>query len=276
MFIDAHQHFWSLGRNDYGWLRPETCGAIYRDVLPVDLEPHLKRHGIGRTVLVQAAPSIEETEYMLGLADATPWVGAVVGWIDFADPSHLGHLRRWANHRKFRAVRPMLQDIEDDGWILDRAFDPVFELLPQLGLHFEVLAQPRHLEVIHALVGRHPEVTFVLDHGLKPAIRDGRFEPWAGGLTELAQQPNVVCKLSGLVTEASAGWTLLELKPYVDHIVAAFGPQRVLWGSDWPVVNLNGSYDAWRAVTLALIGAHPGANAMLGATAARVYKLGVV
>jgi L-fuconolactonase len=273
MYIDAHQHFWSIARGDYGWLRPDTCRPIYRDVLPADLEPHLKRHGIMRTVLVQAAPSIEETEYLLGLADATPWVGAVVGWIDFDRPDHLGHLRRWANHRKFRAVRPMIQDIADDAWALKPAFDPVYKAIQDLDLHFEFLGQPRHLEAARTLAARHAGLRIVLDHAMKPAIRLNEFEPWATELAALAQAPNVVCKLSGLVTEADAGWTLLDIKPYVDHVISNFGPARVLWGSDWPVVNMNGSYDAWRAVTLALVGAHTGAHQILGGTAARVYRL---
>ena len=273
MFIDAHQHFWSLSRADYGWLKPETCGPIYRDVLPADLEPHLKRHGITRTVLVQAAPSIEETEYLLGIADATPWVGAVTGWIDFANPAHLTHLRRWANHRKFCAVRPMLQDIADDAWVLNPAFDPVFQAIQDLDLHFEFLGQPRHLDTALTLMRRYPDLRVVLDHALKPQIRLNSFEPWASGLAVLARETTAVCKLSGLVTEADTGWTLRDLKPYVDHVIAMFGPARVMWGSDWPVVDLNGGYDAWRAVTLALVGAHPGASQILGGTAARVYRI---
>jgi L-fuconolactonase len=273
MYVDAHQHFWSIARGDYGWLRADTCGPIYRDVLPGDLEPYLKRHGIARTVLVQAAPSIEETEYLLGLADATAWVGAVVGWIDISEPAHLYHLERWAKHRKFRAVRPMLQDLDDTRWILNPAFDPVFQWLEKLDLHFEYLGQPRHLDTAIELARRYPKLSLIADHALKPDIRGNGYEPWARGLAELARSPNVVCKLSGLATEASTGWTLQELKPYVDHIIAVFGPQRVMWGSDWPVVNLNGSYDAWRAVTLALIGAHPGASHILGGTATRVYRL---
>jgi L-fuconolactonase len=273
MLVDAHQHFWSIARGDYGWLTPETAGAIYRDVLPVDLEPHLKRHGITRTVLVQAAPSIEETEYLLGLADATAWVGAVVGWIDFGKPEHLAHLKRWSHHKKFRGVRPMIQDIDDDNWVLNPAFDTIFQAIQDHDLHFEFLGQPRHLQAALMLQKRFPGLHVVLDHAMKPDIRRGPFEPWAMGMTTLARETNADCKLSGLVTEAASGWTLQDLKPYVDHVVSMFGPSRVLWGSDWPVVNLNGSYDAWRAVTLALVGAHPGASQILGGTAARVYRL---
>ena len=272
MLVDAHQHFWSIARGDYGWLTP-AAGAIYRDFLPHDLEAHLKHHGITHTVLVQAAPSIEETEYMLGLADATPWIAAVVGWIDFADAAHRRHLERFARHRKFRAVRPMLQDIAETEWVLRPELTWAFRALVDLNLHFEFLGTARHLDTATKLLARHPDLPVVLDHALKPQIRDRAFEPWAGQMTRLANETTAVCKLSGLVTEARPGWTLGDLKPYVDHLVAVFGPDRILWGSDWPVVNSNGSYDSWRAVTQALIGAHPGAHQILGDTARRVYRI---
>jgi L-fuconolactonase len=272
MFVDSHQHFWSVARGDYGWLTPEA-GAIYRDFLPGDLELHLKHHGIARTVLVQAAPSVAETDYLLKLADETPWVGAVVGWIDFEDRTHRHHLERWAQNPKFRGVRPMIQDIPDEAWILKPSFEWAFLALAELDLHFEFLGFPQHVDVARRLLLRHPRLPVVVDHGMKPQIRAQKFEPWASEIAILARETAALCKLSALVTEALPGWTLLDLKPYVDHIITAFGPERVMWGSDWPVVNLNGNYDAWRAVTLALVGAHPGAAAILGRTAERFYRL---
>ncbi len=272
MRIDAHQHFWSIARGDYGWLGPHVP-ALHRDFGPDDLAPILTRHGIAATVLVQAAPSIAETDFMLAIADATPWVGAVVGWIDFADRTHRRHLKRWARHPKFRGVRPMLQDIADARWILAKDNAWAFDALAELDVHFEVLGQPRHLDAIAALLQRYPALPVVLDHALKPAIRDNAFEPWASKMSALAQHTAALCKLSGLVTEANPGWVLADLKPYVDHVVASFGPDRIMWGSDWPVVGLNGSYDSWQAVTLALIGAHPGSQRMLGGTAQRLYRL---
>lgn len=273
MLVDAHQHFWSIARDDYGWLTPAS-GAIYRDFLPADLVPYLKWHGIDATVLVQAAPSIEETEYLLGIADATPWVGAVVGWVDFEDPAHCRHLERWAAHGKFRAVRPMIQDIPDDDWVLHPDFDWAFSAIQDLDLHFEFLGLPRHLDVALMLLRRYPNMRVVLDHCLKPQIRDGAFEPWATKIAKIAGETTAFCKLSGLVTEARPGWATFDLVPYIDRVVRAFGPERILWGSDWPVVNLNGGYDAWRAATLALIGEHASATDMLGGTAARLYRIG--
>ncbi len=272
MHVDAHQHFWSLARDDYGWLKPELA-PIYRNVAPRDLEPYLRHHGITHTVLIQAAPTIEETEYLLGLADATPWIAAVVGWIDFEDQSHRRHLERWSRHAKFRAVRPMLQDIPDTDWILQPKCEWALRTLEDLDLHFEFLGTPRHLNAATMLLQRHPDLRIVLDHALKPQIRDHAFEPWASAMTALARDTTAICKLSGLVTEARRGWTLSDLKPYVDHVVTTFGADRVMWGSDWPVVELNGSYDSWRAVTQALIGAHPGASQILGETARRAYRI---
>ncbi len=272
MRIDAHQHFWSIARGDYGWLGPHLP-ALNRDFGPDDLAPILTRHGIAATVLVQAAPSIAETDFMLEIASAVPWVGAVVGWIDFADRSHRRHLERWARHRKFRGVRPMLQDMEDTAWILGKANAWAFDALAELDLHFEFLGQPRHLDVAAALLQRYPALPIVLDHAFKPAIRDTAFEPWASKMAALAHETAALCKLSGLVTEAGPGWTLADLKPTVDHVMASFGPDRIMWGSDWPVVGLNGSYDSWQAVTLALVGAHPGARQILGGTAQRFYRI---
>ena len=272
MLVDAHQHFWSLARDDYGWLTP-AAGPIYRDFAPHDLEPHLKHHGITRTVLVQAAPTIEETEYMLGIADATPWVAAVVGWIDFSDPSHRRHLERWARHKKFRGVRPMIQDNPDVAWALRPDIDWAYRVIRDLDLHFECLGTPKHLDTATTLLARYPGLNVILDHSMKPQIRDRAFEPWASGMTRLANETSAVCKLSGLVTEARPGWTLADIKPYVDHVIMAFGPERVMWGSDWPVLNRNGSYDSWRAVTQALVGAHAGASQILGETARRVYRI---
>jgi L-fuconolactonase len=275
MRIDAHQHFWSTARGDYGWLGPHLP-TLWRDFAPDDLAPLLASHMIDATVLVQAAPSVADTDFMLEIASQVPWVGAVVGWIDFAEPGHRRHLERWTRHKKFRGVRPMLQDIADPAWILDARHAWVFDALAELDLHFEVLGTPRHLETVATLLRRTPKLPVVLDHALKPAIRDGAFEPWAAHMAGLAHETSALCKLSGLVTEANPGWVLADLKPYVDHVVASFGPDRIMWGSDWPVVNLNGSYDSWQAVTMALIGAHPGARAMLGGTAQKFYRIEVV
>jgi len=270
--IDAHQHFWSLSRGDYFWMSPNQK-AIYRDVLPSELKPIIDRHGIVGTVLVQAAPSIEETEYMLGIADATPWVKGVVGWIDFEQPSHLKHLERFARHPKFRGVRPMIQDIADVDWMLRSDIDWAYRTIVDLDLRFDALGFPRHLSNFLKLFHRHSDMKIVVDHCMKPQIRDRAFGPWAKGIAAIAAETGAYVKLSGLATEANSGWTIDDLRPYVKHVIDCFGPERVMWGSDWPVLDLNGNYDSWHETASALIDGDAAKNAIMGETARRFYRL---
>jgi L-fuconolactonase len=271
MIIDAHQHFWHPARGDYGWMTPDLV-PLYRAIGPAELKPHLDRHGIGKTILVQAAPTVEETEYMLGIADATDWVAGVVGWINFEDRADLRHLERLAKHPKFKGVRPMIQDLPDDDWMLRQDLDWAFRALIDLGLHFEALGFPRHLDNFHMIFNRYPDLTIVIDHAMKPQIRDDAFEPWAAKMMRIAKETPVLCKLSALVTEAKSGWTTETIRPYAGHLLASFGPQRLIWGSDWPVLNMNGDYDSWWMTARALI---PDAHheAVFGGNAARFYRL---
>ena len=246
--VDAHQHYWIPARGDYDWM-PMDNPVLARPYGPADLEPHLARHGIGHTVLVQAAATVEETEYMLGLADATPHVAAVVGWIDFEKPSDLAHLKRLAGHPKFVGVRPMIQDIPDDDWMLRDVVQWAFRALSDLGLTFDALGFPRHLHNFHTILSRYPDMRMVIDHCMKPQIRDhtdANLRTWADGMSRLADT-GAYCKFSALVTEANEGWTVADLRPYAEHVFGAFGADRVMWGSDWPVVRLRCEYDDWRA-----------------------------
>ncbi|WP_240672073.1 amidohydrolase family protein [Tropicibacter alexandrii] len=241
--VDAHQHFWHPARGDYGWM-PANDPVLSRPYGPTDLAPALSAAGVSQTVLVQAAPSLHETEYLLGIADATPHVAAVVGWIDFEDRGQLAALQRLARHPKLKAIRPMIQDIPDDDWMLRDDVQWAFEALIDLDLRFDALGFPRHISRFQTLLTRHPSLRCVIDHCLKPQIRDGAFDDWAEGLRALART-GAFCKLSGLVTEAGPGWTLDELRPYVSHVLDIFGPQRVMWGSDWPVLRLRAEYQDW-------------------------------
>jgi L-fuconolactonase len=165
--IDAHQHFWSLSRGDYFWMSP-ALAPIYRDFAPADLEPTLERSGVVGTILVQAAASVEETEYLLGIADATAWVKGVVGWVDFERPDNRRHLERFARHPKFRGVRPMIQDIPDEEWMLRPDIDWACRAIVDLGLRFDALGYPRHLENFLRLLHRHPDMNVVIDQCMKP------------------------------------------------------------------------------------------------------------
>lgn len=272
--IDAHQHFWRLDRGDYGWLTPELA-SIHRDFMPDDLAPLLAAHGIARTILVQAAPTVAETMFLLGIAARTTFVAGVVGWVDFEAPVAADAIARLAADPKLVGVRPMVQDIADDDWLLRPSLAPAFRALVAHGLVFDALVLPRHLPRLAHVLDRHPDLRVVIDHAAKPAIRDGAsaLEPWRNDLAAVAASRGVHCKLSGLVTEAVPGWTTDALRPFADTVLGTFGADRVLWGSDWPVVNLAGGYDCWRAASLALLAPLSGdaRAAVLGANAQRVY-----
>eukprot|EP01036_Dinobryon_divergens_P039367 gene39367-51883_t len=243
-----------IARGDYGWLTP-ALGPIHRDFTPDDLAPLLARHGIDRTILVQAAPTVAETEYMLGIADAVPWVLGVVGWADFETPADLAQMKRLAGHPKFKGVRPMIQDLPDDGWMLRDDVQWAFRALCDLGLRFDALGFPRHLGNFLTILKRYPTLPVVVDHCMKPQIReksDAHFRLWADGMARVADETAAVVKFSALITEADADWTVEDLRPYVDHVFRVFGPERVMWGSDWPVCRLRGEYADWRAAALSL------------------------
>lgn len=252
MRIDAHQHFWRLDRGDYGWLTPEL-GTLYRDFGPKDLEPLATTAGVLATVLVQAAPTEAETRYLLGLAETSGLVAGVVGWVDFDAVDATARIAKLAENPRLLGLRPMIQDIPDANWMLRQELDPVFAAMITAGLTFDALVQPRHLDALHQLLTRHPGLRVVIDHGAKPEIAEGRIEQWADHMAALAADTGAFCKLSGLITEAGPEWTTRTLTPYVSHLLAVFGPERLLWGSDWPVCTLAGSYGDWVAATEALM-----------------------
>ena len=273
--VDAHHHVWRLARGDYGWLTP-ALAAIYRDFSLDDLHPLLERIRIGTTVLVQAAPTVAETEFLLEVAHGSGGlVRGVVGWVDLAAPAGASTLERLARDPLLKSIRPMLQDIGDPEWILRRDVDAQLGVIEQLGLRFDALVKPPQLPALMQMVERHPNLPVVIDHGGKPAIGDRDWEPWASEIAGLADYPTVVCKLSGLVTEAGSGWSPHALSAYVDHLLETFGPQRLLWGSDWPVVNLAGGYHRWARASDQLLARLPEAdrNAIYGDNARRFYGL---
>lgn len=271
MRIDAHQHFWSVARGDYGWLQPGH--VLYRDFLPADLAPELASSGIQRTVLVQAAPTVAETEFILQLADSNDFVGGVVGWIDFEDPLHERQLQRFAGHGKFLGVRPMIQSIAADDWMLQDRLSWAYRALIGANLTFDALCLPRHLPHLYELCLRYPSLRIVIDHCAKPNIREQQFEQWARDIERIARDTSAMCKLSGLVTEASSDWNVDSLRPYVRHVLDVFGPARVMWGSDWPVCLLASNYARWREAAESLIAAGDAREQVFGATAARFYDL---
>ena len=279
MRIDAHQHYWEPRRGDYDWM-PVDDPVICRRYGPADLAPSLARHGIETTVVVQGAATVEETQYMLGIADATDTVAAVVGWVDFENPDHRGHLGRLARHPKLAGVRPMIQDIADVDWMLRDDVQWAYRAVIDADLTFDALGFPSHLDNFLTILRRYPDLRVVIDHCMKPRIRDHREEPaafddWAGKMSRLAEETGAFCKLSGLVTEAGEDWTVEDLRPFAEHVLCAFGPERVMWGSDWPVCRRRATYDAWREAADALTRHLDEADrdAVFGGTAARFYRI---
>lgn len=274
MKIDAHQHFWSVARGDYSWLKPDLV-ELYRDFLPQDLRSALKTNGIGGTVLVQAASTTAETDYMLSLANSHTFILGVVGWVDFNDADAGAQIARFAAHPKLVGLRPMIQDIADPDWMLLPVLTPAFEVMIETGLVFDALTLPQHLPNLLTLLTRHPALRVVIDHGSKPDIAAGNFDDWSMNMSRLASETSAFVKLSGLVNEAGPDWSVASLKPYVDYLLTQFGPARLIWGSDWPVCTMVSTYDAWWQATQQLLDHLDGADhdAILGGNAARLYKL---
>ena len=252
--IDSHHHFWNPARGDYHWMDPDN-DVLARQYAPQDLDPQRLDCGVERTVLVQAAATVNETEYLLGIADATPSVAGVVGWVDFENPDHRPILEQLARHPKFKGVRPMIQDIPDVDWMLREDIQWGFQAVMELDLCFDALGFPRHLPNFLTVLKRYPDLRVVIDHCMKPQIRDGSaddFQNWAEGMSRIADETRSFCKLSGLVTEAGEDWTPDDLRPYAHHVLDVFGPNRVMWGSDWPVCRLRAEYGEWHQTALAL------------------------
>lgn len=274
MRIDAHQHFWLLKDRVGAW-PPSDLAEIHRDFLPAQLTPLLQQHGVDATVLVQSLPSIADTLFLLDLAQHQPFIQAVVGWVDLKSADVARQIDMLAAYPKLKGLRPMLQDLPDDSWIIDPALAPGIAAMQRHQLSFDALVLPRHLPALLSFAREYPELPIVIDHAAKPRIAGGELVPWQEHMSQLARLPHVYCKLSGLVTEAAPDWQEGDLKPYVDHLLDAFGAQRVIWGSDWPVLNLAADYGCWMTTCESLL-AHldePSKRQIFGLNAQKFYRL---
>ena len=274
MRIDAHQHFWQLARGDYDWLTADLA-TLYRDFLPSDLAPLLRRHGIDGTVVVQAATTAAETDFLLALAAREPWILGVVGWVDLLAADAPAQLAVRAQDPWFKGVRPMLQDIPDVDWMLQPALAPALRALVDHDLAFDALVRPAHLPNLRTLLQRHPDLRVVIDHGAKPDIAGSDLARWREDIACIARETRASCKLSGLVTEAAPGWQAEDIAPVVAHLLEVFGPERLLWGSDWPVLLLAGDHERWCVLTDRLLAGCSVAEraAIMGGNAMRFYRL---
>jgi len=274
--VDAHFHIWRLSRGDYGWLTP-TLGDIYRDVEVADWRALAAPLGIGGGVLVQAAPTAAETEFLLQQADATPAVLGVVGWVDWLAPDVRRHIAALVERPKLKGLRPMLQDIASPDWVLQPGLAPALQAMADHSLAFDALVRPLHLPRIVELARRYPGLRIVIDHGAKPDISGDHWQPWADQLRRVAQETSAVCKWSGLLTEAGARAEPSMLTRWERHLFECFGPDRLLWGSDWPVLELAGDYAVWwqhglRQAQAAGLDAVQ-QRAVFGGNARRIYRL---
>jgi len=273
--IDAHQHFWRYSPQEYGWIGPDMA-VLQQDRLPAHLAPLLAASGIDGTVAVQARQTLAETQWLLHLADQHSFIKGVVGWVNLRSPDLHAQLERFSNHPKFCGVRHVVQDEPDDQLMLRDDFQRGIAALAEFGLTYDLLILPCHLPVANELVNRFPNQSFVLDHIAKPLINDGALEPWATDIGQLAALPNVWCKVSGLITEANwQNWQVADFWPYLDVVFEAFGPQRIMFGSDWPVCTLAGSYEQVFGLVAEYVGqlSTDELTAILGETARRFYGL---
>lgn len=273
--IDAHHHFWQLDRYDYVWMSPDLQ-ALYRDYGPDDLRPILSGHNIKSTVLVQTISSEAETRWFLELASQHDFIAGVVGWVDLTDRRVGERLDELSKSPKFVGVRHQVHDEPDPDWLTRDDVQHGLGELARRSLSYDLLIRPLHLEVSRRVAERFPDLRFVVDHIAKPAIASHGWDDWAPGIAALAACPNVACKLSGMITEADwADWQPADLAPYVQHILEHFGADRVMFGSDWPVCMLAGTYDqvlSALADNLAELGDHQRQD-IFGNTAAAWYDL---
>ncbi|CAM4106471.1 amidohydrolase family protein [Paenibacillus alkaliterrae] len=243
MRLDAHQHYWSIERGDYGWITPDIP-VLYRDFLPGDLKVHLDKHKLDGSIVVQAAATQAETDYLLKLSENEPSIKGVVAWLDLADPYYRIQYERFAKHPKLVGFRVMIQEMPDANAVLGPAFVEALTYFADQGTPVDLLVVSHQLETVIELLDRVPDLHAVIDHIAKPRIRDGVMEPWKSQMSLIAAHPHIYCKLSGMVTEAEHdSWKRSDFVAYIRHMISVFGPGRVMFGSDWPVCLLAASYD---------------------------------
>ena len=241
--IDAHQHFWQVGRFDYPWMSSDL-GVLYRDYLPHDLAPILKQNGVAQTVVVQASNSVAESRWLLELADANSFIAGVIGWVDLISADGEAQLNELSAHPKFKGVRHLVESEPEDDWLIKPAVLSGLRRLATYDLSYDLLVHTRHLRHVPEVAESCPELRFVIDHLAKPPIAQNEIKEWARALKPVADYQNIHCKLSGLVTEANwSSWQTNDLRPFVDCVLELFGPERMMFGSDYPVCLLAASYD---------------------------------
>lgn len=275
MIVDSHHHFWRYDPVEYEWIS-DSMRTLRRDFLPADLRREIAAAGVDGVVSVQARQTLPETRALLAHARENDFIRGVVGWVPLVDPDVRGTLEELAQDPHLRACRHVLQDEPDDEYMLRRDFNDGVRAVTEAGLVYDILIFERHLPQTLEFVDRHPNQVFVLDHIGKPRIRDGSFGAWRAAIRNLARRTNLYCKISGMVTEADWGrWSEAELAPYMDAVLDAFGPRRLMYGSDWPVCLVGVGYARWFEL-VAGFAARLSADErdrVLGGTAIEAYRL---
>lgn len=275
MKIDSHQHFWSYNSNEYGWISNDMI-ILQKDYLPDQLKTELSSTGFDGSVAVQARQSLAETQWLLNLADQHSFIKGVIGWVDLCSPDVKEQLIQFSGNPKLVGIRHVIHDEQDENFMLRKSFLRGIAYLKKFGLTYDILVFPRHLSNTIQLVSQFPEQVFILDHIAKPSIKDKKISPWKEHIEKLARFRNVYCKLSGMVTEANVkNWQQEELIPYLNIVFDAFGTNRLLIGSDWPVCRLAGSYKQIMQVVLDYIRTFPDQDKkkILGENAIKAYDL---
>jgi L-fuconolactonase len=272
--IDAHQHFWKYSASEYGWI-DDQMSIIRRDFLPSDLEKEIRNASVDGVISVQARQTLEETLWLLSMAAQNDFIKGVVGWAPLTEPSIRDELDLLRRNPRLRGIRHVVQD-EPDGYLLRKDFNAGLSVLQEMGLAYDLLIREHQLPEAVRFVDQHPHQVFVLDHMAKPRVKENQLDPWRQRISELARRENVYCKVSGLVTEADfKAWTEAQLQPYLETVLEAFGPTRLIFGTDWPVCLVACPYGRWSDVVsrFAASLSSDEQTSLFGYAAARAYSL---
>ena len=274
MYIDSHQHFWKISRGDYSWMSPHNK-TLYRDFNSADLLPLIKKKNISQTIIVQAAATTTETEFILKIAENNSFVSGVVGWVDFNKSNVIYDIDKLSQNKYLKGFRPMIHDIDDDNWMLNDNLDFGFKYLIKKNLTFDALVHPNHLKNLYIFAKKYTNLSIVINHIAKPKIVNQEIDEWKKNMKKLSELDNVFCKYSGILTEADKNYSLDQIKPYVNFIFETFKTNKVMWGSDWPVLTMVEKYENWFDIAHNLI-SHFSENEKMNVfsrTAAKFYKL---
>jgi L-fuconolactonase len=275
MIIDSHHHFWNYNPAEYNWI-DDNMKVLRKDFLPPDLKSEINKAGIDGVISVQARQNIEETNWLLNLAAENQFIFGIIGWLPIASENFHNKLEKYIETSKLVALRHVIQDEADNNFILDKAFNRGISLLENYKLSYDILIFERHLPQTIRFVDQHPNQVFILDHIAKPLISEGVLSPWDGYIKELSKRENVFCKISGMVTEADyRNWTEDQLQPYLNIVLEAFGPGRLMFGSDWPVCLLGVKYNHWVNIICKFIAelSIDEQAAIMGKNACKAYNL---